>query len=209
MTQPAKFWDKHAEKYAASPIKDQDSYDYTLSRTASYLGLDDTVLEIGCGTGATALLLAEGAGQITGTDISPKMIEIANQRAREAGAENTTFEVKSAVQALQDAGGFNAVLGFNLFHLTEDFETLLAGLHDTLAPGALFISKTPCLAEPSIGFKRFLFRMLVPLMRAVGFAPFVRCFSFAELEEMITDAGFEIIETSSFPAMSRYIVARR
>ena len=209
MTQTAKFWDKHAEKYAASPIKDQKSYEYTLERTRSYLGPDDKVVEIGCGTGATALLLAPGVGQITGTDISPKMIEIANQRARDGGNTNASFEVRTAAQAMEDARKADAVLGFNLFHLTEDFEALLASLHQNLAPGALFISKTPCLSEPSIGFKRFIFRGLIPLMRLVGLAPYVRRFSFGELEGLIADAGFEIVETSSFPAMSRYIVARR
>lgn len=209
MTQTAKFWDKHAKKYAASPIKDQESYDYTLGRTRSYLGTEDRVLELGCGTGATAVLLAPDLGQITGTDISPKMVEIANERAQQAGVRNATFEVMGVAAATQAVGGYDAVLGFNIFHLTEDFEGVLAGLHQNLTPGALFISKTPCLAEPSIGMKRFLFQGLIPLMRAVGFAPFVRRFRFAELEQMITAAGFDIIETSSFPAMSRYIVAKR
>lgn len=209
MTQPSKFWDKHAKKYAASPIKDQESYEYTLGRTRSYLGPKDRVFEVGCGTGATALLLASGVAEIRGTDISPKMIEIARERAGQAGANNASFEVAAADASMAMVQGYDAVLGFNLFHLTQDLEGFLTDLHNNLRPGALFISKTPCLAEPSIGLKRFLFQMLIPVMRAIGVAPFVRRLRFAELEQMITQAGFEIIETSSFPAMSRYIVAKR
>lgn len=209
MTNAAKFWNKMAPRYAKSPIKDMEAYEYTLGRTRSYLSAQDRVLEMGCGTGSTALLLGANLAKITGTDISSAMIGIAAEKADAEGVENASFEVATAQQSAQSAAGYDAVLGFNIFHLTEDFEDILAALHKTLAPGALFISKTPCLAEPSIGIKRFAFRLMIPVMRLFGMAPFVRTFSFAALEEAIETAGFDLVEVSSFPAMSRYIVARR
>ena len=51
MTDAATFWDKIAPKYAKDPINDVASYEYTLGRTLSYLTEDDSVLELGCGTG--------------------------------------------------------------------------------------------------------------------------------------------------------------
>lgn len=209
MTHAAKFWDKVAPKYAKSPIKDMEAYEYTLGRTRSYLTAQDRVLEVGCGTGSTALLLATDVGRITGTDISPAMVGIAAGKAEAEGAQNASFDVATARQSAQSAAGYDAVLGFNIFHLTEDFDGILADLQRNLAPGALFVSKTPCLGEPSIGIKRFVFRAMIPVMRLFGFAPFVRFFSFAELEQKIEAAGFDLVEVSSFPAISRYIVARR
>jgi cyclopropane fatty-acyl-phospholipid synthase-like methyltransferase len=209
MTSSAKFWDKAAKKYAASTIKNMPAYEYTMERTRSYLDVDTHALEIGCGTGSTALLLAPHVARILGTDISPEMVRIATEKAAEQGLQNVTFEVADGQQAASDAGSYDAVLGFNIFHLTENPERLFATIHDQLAPGGLFISKTPCLSEPSIGLKRFAFAALIPVMRLFGIAPFVGKLNFAKLEAMVEHAGFDIIETVSSPAMSRFIVARR
>lgn len=209
MSQASKFWDNAAVKYAASPIKDQQAYEYTLERTRSYLNANDHVLEIGCGTGSTAILLAPDVAQFTGTDISSEMLRIARERAAATGVKALDFQVATAAESAQDAADMTVVLGFNIFHLTENLEGILAALHQNLKPGNLLITKTPCLREPSIGMMRFLFRALIPVLQFLGKAPFVQAFSFRELEAMITAAGFQIVETGSYPKMSRYIVARR
>ena len=54
----ARFWDRTSRKYAGSKIADQAGYDRTLDRTRALLGPGDQVLELGCGTGTTAFLLA-------------------------------------------------------------------------------------------------------------------------------------------------------
>ena len=209
MTTAAKFWDKAARKYAASPIKDMAAYEYTLERVRSYLRPDQNVLEIGAGTGSTALLLAPEVAALTSTDISPEMMVIAKEKAASQSVKNVTFKVADGQQAAAMAGGKDVVLGFNIFHLTPDPAAIFRALHQEMAPGALFISKTPCLSEPSLGLKRFGFAALIPVLRLFGIAPFVGQFSFAQLEGMIEEAGFEIVETGSFPAMSRFVVARK
>ncbi|WP_232701860.1 class I SAM-dependent methyltransferase [Halobacterium wangiae] len=52
---------------------------------------DDTVLDLGCGTGAIALGLAEDAGRVVGRDISEGMLAQARQKAAERGLENVEF----------------------------------------------------------------------------------------------------------------------
>ena len=209
MTQAAKFWDRHAVKYAKSTIKDMAAYEYTLERTRSYLTGQTKALELGCGTGSTALLLAPDVDQLVGSDVSPEMVRIATEKARSKNAGNVTFKVADADEAIQGIGNFDVVMGFNVFHLTENAERLFGDIYDQLKVGGVFISKTPCLAEPSIGIKRFAFAAMIPVMQILRVAPFVRRFRFTELEAAITQAGFEIVETGSFPAMSRFIVARR
>ena len=56
--QSPKFWDGIAERYAARPVTDEAAYADTLARVRSYLGPDDRVREIGCGTGSTTPRLA-------------------------------------------------------------------------------------------------------------------------------------------------------
>ncbi|SLN54546.1 class I SAM-dependent methyltransferase [Pseudooctadecabacter jejudonensis] len=203
----AAFWDKIAPKYAQDPIKDMAAYEYTLGRTKSYLTTDDHVLEIGCGTGSTALTIAPHVRNITGTDVSPGMIAIANEKA--AQTPNASFHAARAETVARGHGPVDAILGFNLFHLVPKAEDIFADIHRALPKGGYFISKTPCLADPSIGVKRHLFRAMIPPMQWIGKAPTVRFFTQVELEQAIQFAGFEVVEAGNFPAISRYIVARK
>lgn len=207
MADAKEFWDKRARKYAAAKIGDEAAYAHTLERTRAHLGRDMQVLELGCGTGTTAVHLAPSAGSYVGTDVSSEMIGIARRKAE--GMDNLSFNVAGAVDALADGARPDAVLAFNLLHLLPDAAETVHAVHARLAPGGLFISKTACIAEPSIGLRRFAFAVLVPVMQTVGMAPFVHRLTFAQIEAMVTQAGFDIIEAGSFPAMSRYLVARK
>lgn len=200
MTDPA-FWDRAAPKYALRPISDPASYEYTLGRTRAHLGKSDKVLEMGCGTGSTALWLAEHVGHMTATDISPGMIAIAQDKSIEL--TNLTFAVHDATPM---AGEFDAILAFNLFHLVPDMEDRFRQIHAALPEGGMFISKTPCLRG---GIKGVMIGLAVTVMRALGKAPYLRRFTGETLEEAITDTGFEIVECGDHPAPSRYVVARK
>lgn len=203
MTADATFWDKIADKYAASPVKNIAAYEETLTRTRAYLGPADDVLELGCGTGTTALKLAGDAGHITATDISPRMIAIAQGKIAEAGAENVTARVGTSRDAAET--GVDVVLGFNYLHLLPDMEGTIAQIHGLLRPGGHFISKTVCLGRAPH------FKVLIWVMQTLGKAPFVRCLKVETLEAVIRRQGFEIVETGNYPArpVSRFIVARK
>ena len=197
----ATFWTKLAPKYARNPIGDQAAYDHTLGRTRSYLGPKDKVLELGCGTGSTALLLAPHVGHVTATDYAPGMIEIAQAKPTEA--TNITFAVQ---QDVPETGQYDAVLAFNLFHLVQDIDAQFRAIHALLPVGGYFISKTACLNS---GWKWRLAGMAIPMMRLFGKAPYVNRLSIQGLEGAITDAGFDIVESGTFPDPARYIVARK
>ena len=99
MTRTADFWDKWSDKYAAQPISKVEAYEETLRRTRGRLSPDMSVLEVGCGTGSTALRLADAVTGYQGSDLSPAMIAIAKGKAAEAGVPNLRFEVSAVHNA--------------------------------------------------------------------------------------------------------------
>jgi ubiquinone/menaquinone biosynthesis C-methylase UbiE len=211
LSKDAAFWSKISRKYAADPIRNMEGYLKTLERTKSYLKAEDSVLEIGCGTGSTALLLAPNVAHVTATDLAPGMIEIADEKLDKEGLENVTFKVADVLEHSLDEGFYDAVLAHNLLHLLPDLDQALEHIAALTKPGGLFISKTVCAPE-SGGFKfAMISRIAIPIMQALGKAPFVSFVSGSALERKIASAGFEVLYTSDQASMlqSRYIVAQK
>jgi ubiquinone/menaquinone biosynthesis C-methylase UbiE len=188
-TDDARFWNGVARKYATDQIKDMAGYDRTLERTRALLGRTDTVLEIGCGTGTTALKLAPSVASIVATDVASEMIAIAREKAAAQNCQTIEFIVAEADRGPGSDGAYDAVLAFNLLHLVADRAATLAQVHRKLKSGGLFISKTPCLSEMN-PFIRFA----VPIAQFVGKAPSVSFFAATALEAEIAGAGFKIVE---------------
>ena len=213
MKQAVQFWDGVAAKYAKSPISDMDAYTYSLDRTRSYLTPDDRVLEVGCGTGSTALLLAENAGHITASDLSANMIRIAEGKARDQGVANVSFVTADVMDDALGIGSepYDVVMALNLLHLLRDLPGTIGRIHGLLKPGGLFISKTICPFGKAMPLKYRFLKLLVPVMQLVGKAPYVNFMTIETLEDAITAGGFKIIETGNYPASppSRYVVARK
>ena len=202
------FWDKMAPKYAESQMRSVDDYEHTLARTLSYLTPQMRVLEMGCGTGTTALRLAPHIKAFVGTDQSSEMIRIARDKAADEHS-NLEFRVLGAAESAQLEEGFDVVMGFNLFHLVPDADAVLADIFKILKPGGLMISKTPCLMDKAFGWKRFLVAGMLPILKRIGKAPDVGLWRIADVDRRIADAGFETLEAGNFPAISRYVVARK
>ena len=97
------FWNKLADKYSRQPVSDEAAYEKKLEVTRKYFQPDMEVLEIGCGTGTTAIAHAPFVGHIRATDLSTRMVEIAKDKAKAAGIDNVTFEALS-VDALDVPG---------------------------------------------------------------------------------------------------------
>jgi ubiquinone/menaquinone biosynthesis C-methylase UbiE len=203
-----RFWDRAARKYASDPIADMAGYERSLDHTQRYLKASDSVFEFGCGTGTTALRLAPSVASYLATDLSSEMIAIAREKAADAACANITFEVATANATPAPAARFDVALAFNVLHLIADRQAALDGVARLLKPSGLFITKTPCLKEMN-----FAIRLAVPLMQAVGQAPYVAIFSAEELEQEIVASGFDIVERARHGTRGKdvrpFLVARK
>ncbi|MEM9530288.1 MAG: class I SAM-dependent methyltransferase [Pseudomonadota bacterium] len=200
----ARFWNRIAERYSRKAVPDQDAYETKLKKTNSYLKITDQVLEIGCGTGTTALHHASRVARVLGTDISPKMIDIAREKARAAGADNIDFQVSSIEDLEPATGGYDVILAHSILHLLADVPGTLRQLHNMLKPGGLLISNTQCIGDSAawLGW-------VAPLGRWLGLLPRINVFREPEFLRWIEDAGFSFEEVwQPKPKASHYIVAR-
>jgi len=166
----ARFWDRISQKYASSPVADQDAYERTLDHTRQFLRNTDSIFEFGCGSGGTALVLAPFVAPVLASDISPEMIKIARDKARAQDCGNVRFEtgaMGAAGEQEHRTAAFDAVLAFNVLHLIPDRSSALRHVHALLKGGGHFISTTPCLGDMN-PFAAAAMRVVVAAMRLGG-----------------------------------------
>ncbi len=109
-----------------------------------------SVLDAGCGTGDTALFLAELGRKVTGIDFLPAPIERAKRKADQRNA-SATFYVSDALSLTDFDEQFDNVVDSGLFHVfsDEDRRRYVAGLAHVLKPGGRLFLMCFSDAEPS------------------------------------------------------------
>lgn len=187
MNQPSRIWDKVADRYSKKPVADEEAYQKKLQVTRDYLRPDMEVLEFGCGTGSTAIAHAPYVKHIQAIDISPKMLEIAQGKADAGNVRNITFAQSTIEDFSAPDQSFDAVLGLSILHLLENKEDTIAKVHRMLKPGGVFVTSTVCLGDTMKFFK-----VIGPIGKFLGLMPLVKVFTKTELEDSLTDAGFQI-----------------
>ena len=78
------------------------------------------MLELGCGTGTTAIKLSATVGTYIASDYSPEMITIVDEKESEAMVANLEVAVGQICKGSLPEGPFDAILGFNLLHSLPD-----------------------------------------------------------------------------------------
>lgn len=96
-------------------------------------------LEVACGPGLLARGLAERVGSVHGVDLTPAMVELAQDEAREAGLDNLTFSLGDATALPFEAASFDGALTrFSLHHIPAP-QRVLAEMARVLRPGGRLI----------------------------------------------------------------------
>ena len=98
-----------------------------------------SVLDLGCGAGSDAIFLAAKGVQVHGIDISRGMVEVAREKAKDAGlAAVAHFSVGDASQLSGiEAGCYDgAYSNFNMLNHLSDVESFAKALSEKLRPGS-------------------------------------------------------------------------
>lgn len=106
------------------------------------------VADVGCGLGASTILMAQAfpSSRFFGYDSHPKSIEVARERAAEAGVgERVTFEVASATAF--PGREYDFVCHFDCLHDMEDPAGAARRVKAVLAPGGTWMIVEPFAAD--------------------------------------------------------------
>ena len=110
------------------------------------------LLEVGCGVGATAVYLAKEVGcNVTGIDISERMIQRAKERARDDKVEHLThFRTGDMDQLPFPENSFDVVYCESVLAFSQDKPTAVSEMRRVLRPGGYIgINESVWLHEPT------------------------------------------------------------
>ena len=111
------------------------------------LNPDDSVLDIGCGTGVQALLLGKESKHVVGIDLSSRAIETAEALAHVSMLSSSVrFVNGDVVDADFDRHSFSRIVSFCVLEHIPDWQRVLRKAHEWLAPGGYLVVSVDSLA---------------------------------------------------------------
>ena len=152
------------------------------------------VLDIGGGTGGSAVVVAERGHRVTVVDPSPDALASLGRRARERGVEVAAHQGDlSTLTEVVGADGADLVLCHGVLEVVEDPAAALAAIRTVLRPGgrlSLLLAQrhAAVLARAMAGHFTAARELLDPLARAERGG---RRFTHDEAVALLADAGFE------------------
>jgi SAM-dependent methyltransferase len=111
-----------------------------------------TVLDFGCGSGENLVPLTRRGANVIGIDISPDLIQLAQQRADAAGIK-VTLKIGSAYETGLPNESVDVVFSMALLHHL-DLPRVRQEIFRILRPGGIFIMKEPIRFSRTLDFLR-------------------------------------------------------
>ena len=180
------FWDSFAQRY--DRFIDRRLF-VTYAVIADKLRRDteatQELLEVGTGTGIMALQLVDRIPAITATDISPEMIQIAEEKRRSREIHNIRFQVGDCCALDFPDQSFDTVIASNVLHLLMRPDLAMQEICRVLKEGGQLMAPTYCHGES------FGSRIFSRLMGIVGFRARTR-WSIQGFRDFVIQNGFRI-----------------
>jgi 2-polyprenyl-3-methyl-5-hydroxy-6-metoxy-1,4-benzoquinol methylase len=171
-----------------------------------FLGKDLTLVDVGCGNGASMFLLANNFKHCQGLEIFPENEKAFNHIKQQTGITNCDFKVFD-IETQQWPILYDRLISFEVIeHITNDANTnkflkLLkpGGLAAITVPNKWWIFETHGAKLPLLSWNRVPFFSWLPRPLHERWAN-ARIYTKARIEKTLIKAGFEIIE-------SKYVTA--
>jgi ubiquinone/menaquinone biosynthesis C-methylase UbiE len=177
---------------------------------AAAVGLGDRVLDIGCGPGYFARMLAETVGphgSVVGIDAAPEMVDYARRKARRL--PNCRFQTGAAQTLPFPDGAFDVVTSSLMLHHVpeEDRLTSVGEMKRVLRPGGRLL-----LAEfslPQDGVWRIVAAITGHAGKGALFNQRKMVERVSPVEPIVAEAGFSALRSGDAPPWLHYVMATR
>jgi ubiquinone/menaquinone biosynthesis C-methylase UbiE len=171
----------------------------TIDRLALVTGAK--VLDVGCGTGASALPAAEtvGAkGSVIGFDLSVRLLERAQSKAKARGLSNIEFRLADMTSLSYPNGHFDTVISVFSIFFVPDMESLVRELWRMVRPGGKLAVTTwgPRIFEPAYSRWQTAIRQERPDLYS-AFNPWDRITDPQAVRRLLGDGGATNIEIAA------------
>ena len=182
--------------------------------TDEYIQNGDTVLDIGCGTGTLAMMMARKGAVVKGIDISKPMLSVARERIDESGLRERVDLMESSIVGLakhfkdESVDKIVSTLVFSELSSDERQYALAESRRILKKDGLLIIADE---VRPESPLKRLLY-LVVRWPVAILTYVFVQkiLHSVKDLKEDVSRAGFRIVSNRrQFLGAFETIVAKR
>ena len=181
-----KFWDGFAGRYDSFIKRLKPTYDLIIEKTRNTIEPSEDVLEIATGTGIITLAIADKARTVTGCDISPEMIKVAQKKLEESRLDNVSFSVEDAYNLGFDDAAYDVAIASNTLHVMMEPGQALQSVHRVLKHGGILIAPTYCHGNS------FFTRIVSAIMSIVGFRAYQK-WSTVSFRDFIQTNGFDIV----------------
>ena len=153
----------------------------------------DTVLDVCCGAGASALPSARAVGphgRVLGLDLAEPLLDLARQRAVDLGLNNVSFRRADATATGLENGSFDAVVCVFGVFFAADMPAFIAEMWRLVRPGGTLAITTwgPNWCEPASGMFWELVRQLEPTLFR-RFNPWDEITTEGALADLLTKGG--------------------
>lgn len=152
----------------------------------------DVALDVGTGTGHTAIALATRVARVTGTDVTPEMLAEARALAGRRGVGNVTFEIADVEALPYVDGSFDIVTCRRALHHFLRPEAALAEMRRVMRPGGRLVIDDRSVPDDA-DVDEVMNRLDI-----LHDGSHVREYRPRELADMVAAAGFDVTDVETY-----------
>lgn len=197
------FWNRFAPRYDSHVMSRQCAL--IAPRLVDEIGEVNRVLDVACGTGTLAVLLAAKVERVDAIDLAPRMTDLTLEKLREAGLTNVHVKVQSAEELSFPDATFDVVVLSNLLHLLDEPKRALGEAKRVLKPGGRLFAPTYLHGE---NFKAAFLSRLSGLLFGLTAAS---RWNLTDFLGVVRNVGFTVISDDIVPLKMplAFVVAQR